>query len=65
MHIQNTVSVMRWGSLVSVATMLRAGQFGICILVGVRDLSLHQNAPTGCGAYPSSCSMGTGARLLC
>ena len=43
----------------AIATRLRAGRFGVRIVVGAREFSLL-NVQTGCGAHPASYSMGAG-----
>jgi hypothetical protein len=48
------------GSVVGIGTRLRDGRSGVRILVGTRDMSLLQNVQTGCGAHPTSCSVGHG-----
>jgi hypothetical protein len=48
------------GSIISITTVLQAGQSGVQILVGERDFYFLQTFQTGSGAYPASCSMGTG-----
>ena len=49
-------------SVVDIATELRTGQSGVRIPVGVEDLSLLQNVPTGSGAHPVSPSLGSGIK---
>jgi hypothetical protein len=45
--------------VVCVVTRLQTGCFGLKILAGVRDISLHQNDLVGSGTCPNSCFMGT------
>jgi hypothetical protein len=50
----------RQENVISSVNRLQAGQFGVWIPAGTRDLPLLQNVQNGFGAHPSSYSMDTG-----
>jgi hypothetical protein len=58
------VGNMSRGSVVGIATGLRAGRSEVRIPVGARDFSLLQNIQTGSGAQPASYVMVPGVKRL-